>query len=127
MPTSRLPNYLRAHRKRAALSQDEIAFLLGGKNGARISRYERSKQTPHLRTPISYELLFGTPVRELYGGMAKEVEQDLKKRVKLLIRRLKRSGISYLTSRKVKLLRAFLGEDSSEMPSGLNFAPTRTR
>src|SRR5438552_454227 len=122
MPTSRLPNYLRAHRKRAALSQDEMAFLLGGKNGARISRYERCRQTPHLRTLISYELLFGTPVRELYGGIAKEVEHNLKRRAKLLIRRLKKSGIGYLTSRKIKILLAFIGRDAAEIAAGLKLA-----
>src|SRR5437867_3300702 len=64
MPSSRLTNYLRMYRKRAHLSQDEVAFLLGSRSGARVSRYERCRQTPNLRTLLAYEFLFRTPIRE---------------------------------------------------------------
>src|ERR1700756_3249558 len=36
----RLPNYLRAQRRKSGLSQNEIAYLLGRMNGAQVSRYE---------------------------------------------------------------------------------------
>ncbi len=111
MPSRLSPNYLRAHRKRAFLSQDEIAFLFGFKNGARISRYERGKQTPNLPTLLGYELLFHTPARNLYGGEANEIEHGLKERAKLLIRKLLKSGVSHLNSRKIETLRGFIDRD----------------
>lgn len=113
MPISPLANYLRAHRKRSALSQDELAFLLGCNGSARISRYERGKQTPHLRLVLGYELLFRTPVRELYGGEAVKVKDNLRKRAKILIRRLKKAGVNSLNCRKLEVLRAFIEDETT--------------
>ncbi len=39
MTSHKLANYLRAYRKRSGLSQSEVAYLLGCKNGAQVSRY----------------------------------------------------------------------------------------
>src|SRR5436853_7935208 len=114
MPSKSLPTYLRTYRKRTCLSQKEVAFLLGSKDAARISRYERSKQAPSLRTLIGYELLFRTPDRELYGGVSEDLERTLRTRAKLLIRRLMKSGVSYLKASKVKTLRAFLERGDSK-------------
>jgi len=63
---------------------------------------------------LSYELLFGTPVRGLYGGVANEVRHDLRKRAKILIRRLTKCGLGYLTSRKLETLRSFIEEEAFE-------------
>ena len=65
----RLPNYLRTHRKRAGLSQDEVAFLLGCRSGAKVSRYERLARRLSLETAFAYEALFGVPARELFAGV----------------------------------------------------------
>src|SRR5881227_3237850 len=54
MTITRLPNYIRTYRKRSCLTQDEVAFLLGSKSGASVSRHERFKQTPDLQTLLAY-------------------------------------------------------------------------
>src|SRR6266566_9083033 len=68
MPTARLPNYIRRHRKRSCLTQEDVAFLLGSKSSASVSRHERFKQTPDLQTLLAYEILFRTPVRNLFSN-----------------------------------------------------------
>ncbi len=109
MHRSSLPNYLRTYRKRACLSQEEMAFLIGFKSGARICRYEGCRQTPNLRTLLAYEFLLRTPIRELYGGVAEEVERGVRKRVRLLIRRLTKPKPCRGTERKLGFLSAARG------------------
>lgn len=84
----RLPNYLRMHRKRMGLSQQDVAFLLGCRSGAKVSRYERFQREPTLRTAIACEVLFHTPVRELFAGVYAEVERVVERRARGLARRL---------------------------------------
>ena len=88
MPTTKLPNYLRAERKRRGLSQEEIAFLLGCESGAKVSRYERFRREPKLATALAYEALFATSVHDLFAGVAEEAERATRKRARRLLRRL---------------------------------------
>ena len=110
MPASRLPNYIRTYRKRACLTQEEVAFLLGSKSSASVSRHERFKQTPDLQTLLAYELLFQTPVRNLFSCTHQEVEQKLRHRIRLLIRKLIRAGQGRRITRKLEILTAYLEE-----------------
>lgn len=73
MASHSLQNYLRMYRKRAGLSQDEVAFLLGVKSGAKVSRYERRRRVPPLETALAYEAIFRIPVRELFLGTYEQV------------------------------------------------------
>ena len=113
MPSAKLPNYIRTHRKRAHLTQNDVAFLIGAKSSAHICRHERLQQTPNLQTLLAYEILFGTPVRNLYGGVHQDVEQKLMCRIRLLIQKLAKSGQSRLKARKIEILNDFLRERGS--------------
>src|SRR5947209_11662680 len=104
MPTSRLPNYIRTYRKRACLTQEEVAFILGSKSSASISRHERFKQTPDLQTLLAYEMLFRTPVRNLFSNTHQEVEQKLRNRIRLLIRKLMRAGHGRRIANKIETI-----------------------
>lgn len=82
-----LSNYLRSHRKRLSLSQEEVAFLLGAKGmdkGIKVSRDENLARTPSLETALMYEAIYGVPIRELFAGLYAEVEREVAKRAKLL-------------------------------------------
>jgi transcriptional regulator with XRE-family HTH domain len=70
------------------LSQDEMAFLLGAKNGAKVSRYERFTRTPGLETALAYEAIFGIPARELFAGMYQRAERNARQRAQLLQKRI---------------------------------------
>src|SRR3989442_15585518 len=69
MATHKLENYLRTYRKRSGLSQREVAFLVGCRNGAQVSRYEKRRRLPPLRTALTFEAAFGVPVSELFAGL----------------------------------------------------------
>jgi DNA-binding XRE family transcriptional regulator len=113
MSPAKLPNYIRTHRKRAHLTQNEVAFLIGSKTSGNICRHERLERVPNLQTLLAYEILFGTPVRNLYSGVHQDVEQKLMCRIRLLIQKLAKSGQSRLIARKIEILNGFLREGRS--------------
>jgi len=110
MPATQLPNYIRRYRKRACLTQEEVGFILGLKSGAGLSRHERFKQTPDLQTLLAYEMLFRTPVRNLFDGTHRDVERKLLRRIRLLIRKLGEAGQRRGWQRKIEILSAYLEE-----------------
>lgn len=90
MTSRRLQNYLLSNRKRLALSQDEVAFLLGTPGGAKVSRYERCNRRPNLETALAYEAIFQKPVRELFAGLYEKRERQVLERAKVLTYRIER-------------------------------------
>ena len=106
MASPKLPNYLRTHRKRLGLSQEEVAYLLGCRNGTKVSRYERHARLPKLHTIFATEVIFGAPVRELFAGLYNEAEQRTRERARGLILRLEKFPSSPAVSRKLQILRS---------------------
>ena len=78
-------NYLRSHRKRLALSQEEVAFLLGTQSGASVSRYEQFARVPSLETALAFEAIFQKPASELFGGLYQKVQQEVVARAQSLM------------------------------------------
>lgn len=108
MPTAKLTNYLRTYRKRAGLSQDEVAFLLGCKSGSKISRYERFRRQPGLIAVFFCEALFSTPASELFAGVYEQARQALLRRAFSLLRRLSAQAPTRALTRKIRFLQALL-------------------
>ena len=81
MATRKLENYLRASRRRAGLTQREVAFLLGHVTRLPVSYYENRKSVPPLKTQFAYEALFGIPIQELFAGMREEVKKEVEKKL----------------------------------------------
>ena len=106
MTSQPLDNYLLACRKGAGLSQDEVAFLLGGRSGTKVARYERRIRVPLLDTALAYEAVFRTPVRGLFAGRSRHVERKVGRRAKVLLRKVERGKYDRLTGRKLEMLRA---------------------
>lgn len=88
MTSYQLPNYLRANRKRLALSQDEVAFLLGTQSGAKVCRNERFVREPSLATAFAYEVIYQKPASQLFGGLYQRIEQEVASRAKTLTGRI---------------------------------------
>ena len=84
MTSHKLANYLRAYRKRSGLSQSEVAYLLGFRNGAQVSRYERRRHMPPLRTALAFQAALGTPLSELYAGTYESVAKQVTARAQTL-------------------------------------------
>jgi transcriptional regulator with XRE-family HTH domain len=107
--TRSLSNYLRTHRKRASLSQAEIAFLVGTSSGAKICRYENAKRQPSLETALAYEALFGVPLRELFAGVYQKVEGETRWRAQEVSSRLEHVPRTSRTVRKLAAMSLVAG------------------
>jgi transcriptional regulator with XRE-family HTH domain len=81
MVSHRLENYLRTYRKKSGLTQQEVAFLLGRKDGAQFSRYEKRYGLPSLRIALGYEAVFKVPVAELFAGVRDSVDREISGRI----------------------------------------------
>ena len=112
MLRTKLPNYLRTFRKRSYLSQDEITYLLGCRNGSKISRYERFSREPTLETVLKYRAVFRVPTHELFAGVFQKVEKQVSKRAHFLARKIASANPDAITSRKLEALRAISGPQS---------------
>lgn len=98
-----LQNYLRTHRRKAGLSQDELAFLLGVETGTAVSRYESGRRTPGLLLALAYEAVFGISGKELFAGEFFRVEAEVKERAQRLLAKVDDSPTRENT-RKLELL-----------------------
>lgn len=65
-------NYLSLHRKRWALSQRELAQLLGHASRSVVSRLELGLGRPSLAFAIRCEAVFGVRVSELFPDLFEE-------------------------------------------------------
>jgi DNA-binding XRE family transcriptional regulator len=79
--TGPIANYLRTHRKRAGLSQRELAGLLGYTDEGAISRHEQSQTLPPLLIAISYEIIFKAPVSALFPGIHGTLQEGIEDRL----------------------------------------------
>ncbi len=66
--------HLRGYRKRAALSQQELAELLGYSTDTIVSRYENRVRNITLENALRLEAVFQTPVSELFSDHYSKVE-----------------------------------------------------
>jgi transcriptional regulator with XRE-family HTH domain len=104
MTSPLLPNHLRPHRKILALSQDEVAFLLGNQNGAQVCRYEQFDRVPSLETALAFEAIFKRSVSELFPGLYQRIEQEVAARAKTLAERTGRGKANQRATRKREVL-----------------------
>jgi len=65
----RLPNYLRTHRRRVGLTQEELGGVVGYEDDGTITKHEKFQSTPPLETAIGYEIVFRVPVSEIFAGL----------------------------------------------------------
>ncbi|MCH9051733.1 MAG: helix-turn-helix transcriptional regulator [Proteobacteria bacterium] len=100
--------YIRTCRKRSGLTQRDMGFLLSGRDGNSIYRYERGKQTPTLPVALACQIVLGLPVCELFIGIHEEVEAIIHKQARVLLRRA-RFGKDKKTAQKIVTLKAILG------------------
>lgn len=98
-------NYLRTHRLKTALSQDDVAFLLGLESGANVSRHETGARVPELERVLAYAVLYQTQVEVLYPEECRQVEADISSRAPELAERVEKEAPSPLRERKLSVLR----------------------
>lgn len=82
-----LPNYLVTHRKRHALSQEEVGFLIGANGvgkGSKVSLDENGERQMSLRTALAYMAIYGVSAQELFAGMYEEAKREVLERARLM-------------------------------------------
>ena len=114
-----LQNYLKTYRKRGGLTQDEMAYLLGCQDGAKVSRYERLHRQPNLETALGCQVVFGVPAHELFPGMYKQVEQNIIPRAQLLSKQVTHGTPDPYTNRKIEALNSITGTKAGELAYAL--------
>lgn len=73
-------NCVRAHRRRWALTQDELAALLGIESRTGVSRIEQGERLPSLECAFALEVLFGVAPRTMFPQFYLEVEERVMRR-----------------------------------------------
>lgn len=107
----KLRNYLRRYRKCSGLSQVDLAFLFGCRDGSKVSRYEHFSRQPSLRTALTYEAIFGVAARELFAGLYENVRHRSAVRAGALIQRLNCSKPDRGLTRRISVLRGIAGAE----------------
>ncbi|MCK9345039.1 MAG: helix-turn-helix domain-containing protein [Candidatus Pacebacteria bacterium] len=75
--SSRIHTYLRTHRRKWALTQKDVAFLLGNKSAAHISRLEQGKRKPTNEAVLACEVLFGLSPKQCFPKVYEEIEESV--------------------------------------------------
>ncbi|MBS1683207.1 MAG: helix-turn-helix transcriptional regulator [Bacteroidetes bacterium] len=104
-------SYLRQHRKRSPLTQNDIAFIMHLSDFANVCRWEKGLRQPTIEAIIIYHLLFGFPIETLFETQKHELGKNTAERMKLLIAQLKvekstpkvKSRITFLESALTRL------------------------
>jgi DNA-binding XRE family transcriptional regulator len=68
---------LRTHRRAWALSQRELAELLGGRSPTHIARIEAGKRLPSLEIALACQVLFGVPPETMFPNVYSEIEERM--------------------------------------------------
>ncbi|MFI4973060.1 MAG: helix-turn-helix transcriptional regulator [Caulobacterales bacterium] len=103
--------YLRTHRKAWALSQQQIADLVGIRARSVISSYERGVNSPSFRTALAYQFVFGVPLTKMFPDLAGEIEEDVMRRA-LQIDEAHRNRTDATAVRAREFLQQLLGRAS---------------
>jgi transcriptional regulator with XRE-family HTH domain len=109
-----LENYILTERKRAGLSQQELAYLLGMKSSSTVSRCENFERSVSLDAAIALEVVFGVSIRELFAGRYEQVAKKTIDRVDCLGAKLSNAPQTRYTKHKVEVLLAALERSHSQ-------------
>ena len=110
-----LTNYLRTYRKRAGLTQDDVAHLLGCHTAGQVSRYEHFRREPSLRVALAFEVIFNASARLIFRGDFKQVEQSVTLRAKRMATRLAIHGQVAGKANRLASLRAIGAARADQM------------
>lgn len=80
-------SYIRSYRRKSRLSQEDVAFLLGGTSGTSVSRHERGRRAPTVQTALAYEIILGKAVGQLYSRFHEVLRADIARRAAELVDR----------------------------------------
>jgi len=105
-----IANRVFAARRKASLTQRELALLLGYIDEGAVARHERFCSMPPFLIALAYEIIFQAPVGEIFFGLRDTVEHVIEERIsdfkKSLEQRDARGREATRTARKLEWLTA---------------------
>lgn len=72
-----LSSYLRTCRRQWALTQRDLARLLGTKSAQHVSRIEHGKRNPSAFLLLGCEIIFGKHARDIFPKFYDEIEEEV--------------------------------------------------
>jgi DNA-binding XRE family transcriptional regulator len=109
-----IATYLRTLRRRSALSQDDVAFLLGTFVGTRVSRHETGVCAPRLEVALVYALIFDVSIETMYEDDLRRLERGVCERAERLCESLAHRLRDPLRDEKRAALRRLIRRCRSE-------------
>lgn len=73
--------YIRAHRRKWALTQVELARLLGLASRSAVSRIERAERVPTTATIIACGIIFGLDASALFPSLYDDIKREIKQAI----------------------------------------------
>lgn len=89
MEVKHTTNRLLLYRKRMELSQKQVAAILGLKNIAILSHYERGTSRPSLQRALGLEIVYRVPVAFLFPELYEEIREEIREKESRMARPLK--------------------------------------
>lgn len=86
-----MASYLRSHRLKSGMSQRELANLIALIGDHQVSNHERSTAIPSLLVAITYQVIFGIPITELFPGLYETIGLAVEERLAEMEKRLEDS------------------------------------
>ena len=111
------PTHVRKQRRRWALSQRELAQLLGGSESI-VAKYERGARTPSLEAALALEVVFGIVPRDLFPSKFHDQRRAVVRRAEALLESLA-SRQDRQTRRKRKLLGELITRSQTQHGDGI--------
>ncbi len=111
MPKS--SNYLKAYRRRAHLTQEELSFLLGIKDKSSLSRIESGDRKPSIEMLLLCKHIFGEELTRIYLPITDETKEVAKERIWSLLKHLRPTEKDPPVKRKIEFLEATFNRLSS--------------
>ena len=75
-------NNLWTYRRKNALPQKKVAFLLDHKTTSQLSHYERGIKYPSLLNALKLEIIYNVPVAFLFSDLYRDLRDNLQARKK---------------------------------------------
>jgi transcriptional regulator with XRE-family HTH domain len=83
-----LPSYLRTHRRKWALTQRELAQLLGELTASAVSKYETLARTPSLEVMLGFEVVFDQRSHDLIPATSAAIRRTISRNATALLTEL---------------------------------------
>jgi transcriptional regulator with XRE-family HTH domain len=88
MTSRKLPNYLRAYRRRCGLSQSDLAYIVKLSGKSEWCELERFHREPSYRTARACAKALGVPTSQLFAGIDVSTDRETIRRMRKLRSRL---------------------------------------